>query len=95
MAKKRKIHGYIVIEACEDYEQVLCLETGYENGPPGGVLDWLGEGDEHRTVFASRKDAREAIERTGHWAKAFKLDKRMPEPKLCKIVPVSFVGGGS
>lgn len=89
--RRRKIAGYVVIEFCDYYEQVLCLEMGHDNSPPEGVLDWPGEGQEHRTVFRSKASARQAIARTDHWAKAFGVENIMPERKNCKIVPVSIV----
>lgn len=77
--------GYVVIESCEDYEQILCLKTG-EEMPAGGILCWPGEGFVMR-VFANRRQARSAINRTHHYAKAFDSTD-MPEKKYCKIHPV-------
>lgn len=77
--------GYIVVESGMDFEQVLCLEK-HESYPEEGVLGWQDEGF-NRHVFASRKLAREAINRTYHYAKAFGY-KNMPEKQFCKIHPV-------
>ena len=74
--------GYIVVESAEDFEQVLCLETG-DNLPDAGILGWQNEGLT-RHVFANRKLAREAINRTYHYAKAFGYTN-MPERQYCKI----------
>lgn len=78
--------GYVVIEHCEDFEQVLCLETG-EACPEAGILTWPGEGFD-RHMFPDRKSAREAIERTHHYAKAFGYTN-MPDKKFCKVEPVA------
>jgi len=77
--------GYVVIESCENYEQILCLETG-EGIPDNGILCWAGEGFE-RHIFPDRKQARGAINRTYHYAKAFEYTN-MPEKKYCKIKAV-------
>ena len=78
--------GFIVVESAEDFEQVLCLETG-DNMPDGGILGWQNEGF-NRHVFATRKDARNAINRTYHYAKAFGYTN-MPEKQYCKIEVVT------
>lgn len=78
--------GFIVVETCENYEQVLCLETG-ENIPDGGILCWSGEGF-YRHVFAERKEARAAINRTHHYSQAFGFNN-IPEKKFCKIKTVA------
>jgi len=77
--------GFIVIEVCDDYEQILALEVE-DNLPDGGVLVWA-EGNLKRTVFSERKDARSAIERTYHYAKAFNRTD-LPIKAYCKIEPV-------
>ena len=77
--------GFIVIEYCEDWEQVLCLKTS-EELPEKGILTWPNEGFD-RHIFTSRKDARDAINRTHHYAKAFGYSD-MPEKTHCKIEPV-------
>lgn len=79
--------GYVVIEACEDYEQVLCLETG-DNKPKDGILCWPDEGFD-RHIFTDKKQARAAINRTYHYAKAFEYTN-MPEKTYCLIKQVSF-----
>ena len=78
--------GFIVIEWCEDFEQVLCLETG-DKYPPEGILTWPGEGFD-RHIFADRKSARDAINRTHYYAKAFGYSN-MPEKSYCRIEPVA------
>lgn len=78
--------GCIVIESCEDYEQILCLETG-DNLPLGGILCWPNEGFE-RHVFSERKLARSAIERTHHYAKAYS-QRDMPERKCCSVKAIN------
>lgn len=77
--------GFIVIEYCDDYEQVLALDTS-DGMPSGGVLVWA-YGKHKRAVFSDRKSARAAITRTYHYAKAFgNID--LPEKQYCKIEPV-------
>lgn len=80
--------GFVVMESCEDYEQILGLETG-EEIPAGGILGWASDGAT-RTVFPDRKLAREAIERTYYYAKAFGYEN-MPEKKFCKIIKVQIL----
>lgn len=79
--------GYVVVEHCDDYEQILGLviADGY---PPGGVLDWT-KGP--RAMFPSRAEARAAIVRTDHYRLAF--GARLPERKLCRIDPIVFAKG--
>lgn len=78
---------YVVIEICEDYEQILSLvrQAGY---PEDGILEWPDINKPKATVFASRKDARAAIDRTHHYAKAYGLENHLPDKKLCVIRPV-------
>lgn len=78
--------GYIVVDQCEEWEMILCLETG-EQLPEDGILCWPGDGF-HRHVFSSRKEARAAINRTHHYAKSFGYTN-MPEKALCKIEVVA------
>lgn len=80
--------GFLVLETCEDYEQVLSLDVG-EDKPPGGVLTWA-EAKHMRCFFPTRKSAREAITRTEHYRKAFGI-MTMPEAKHCRIVFVAAV----
>jgi hypothetical protein len=80
--------GFIVIEKAEDFEQPLGLEHG-KNIPAGGLLVWT---DGARAVFPDRKSAREAINRTDHYQKAFDSTD-YPVAIFCKIVPVVMVGG--
>ncbi len=82
--------GFMVMESCEDYEQALVLSAG--NGMPfGGILDYADRSDKDaRAVFAERKDARAAIERTEHYRLAYgRWD--LPARKFCIVVPVRFV----
>ena len=79
--------GYLVVDTCEDWEQILCLETG-DIYPDDGILCWPNEGFE-RHVFEDRKRARAAIDRTHHYALAFGYTN-MPEKVNCKIKPVMF-----
>ena len=78
--------GYVVVDRCEDWEQILCLETS-DYVPSEGILCWPGEGF-NRHIFIDRKQAREAINRTHHYAKAFGYTN-MPEKTNCKIEPVA------
>lgn len=84
--------GYVLFEHCEDYEQALRIETGPDM-PPAGVLGWRGNG-QAATVFRTRQEARAAIERTHHWAKAFGRED-YPEKRHCKVVAVRFEKGGA
>lgn len=85
-----KTLGYVVIDACEDFEQILCLvrKPGY---PPSGLLDWIDSRDssKRRTVFSTRAAARAAVERTHHYALAFGTDM-LPKRGQCQIEPVVF-----
>jgi hypothetical protein len=74
--------GFIVVESCDDYEQILSLEFGDEL-PAGGILVWPEKGF-HRVIFRTKSAAREAIKRTEHYRLAFGLDG-VPEAKLCSI----------
>lgn len=80
--------GYLVMESCEDYEQALRLIHG-EAIPKGGILDWA-EKNQPRALFASRADARAAIERTEHYRLAFG-NEQLPEKRYCSIAPVGTV----
>lgn len=75
---------YLVIDAVEDYEQVLTLDKSDKRYPPGGVLEWS---DGPRAMFATRKDARAAIDRTHYFALAFGMTN-FPKRTDCKIVAV-------
>ena len=79
--------GYLVMESCEDYEQALCLRTNAEY-PPGGILDWTDSNA--IAMFASREDARKAMDRTEHYRLAFGRTN-LPEKKLCRIAPICAV----
>ena len=87
--------GFVVIERCEEWEQVLALELGAAL-PPLGVLTWAEDDGKPplRTVFATRKAARAAIERTEHyrlaWGDAITSEQQVPEKALCFIQPVAF-----
>ena len=85
MVTKRRIAGYLVIEACEDYEQTLRLRV-CDGDPPGGILDW----GENACLFPSRSEARAAIVRTEHYRLAFN-DTGLPEKRFCKVKAVETV----
>lgn len=87
---RRKIHGFIVVEACDDYERVLALDDG-QGLPPGGVLRWA-RGGLRRTLFGSHKAARAAIKRTEHYRLAYG-DHDCSEAYMCRIDPVVMVEG--
>ena len=84
----RKIHGFMVVEACDDWEQVLALDES-PGLPRGGVLRWA-QSSFRRTLFRSRKVARKAINRTEHYRRAYE-DGNCPEARLCRIEPVVMV----
>lgn len=81
----KKNKGYMVIEVCEDWELILCLQK-HSHLPEEGLLYWPESGYP-RQIFDTRKLAREAINRTDHYSKAFGLDT-YPDKSMCKIVPV-------
>lgn len=89
MPKKRRVLGFVVFEACDDYEQSLRLVEG-DRLPPGGILDWRGKNGDGAYLFADRNEARAAISRTEHYRLAWS-SLSVPERRFCKIVPI--VGG--
>jgi hypothetical protein len=81
-----KTIGYLVIERCEDYEQVLGLQRG-AGLPDAGILVWeTRKGPRH--LFRDRKSAMAAITRTEHYRKAF-ASNGSPESKFCQILSVT------
>lgn len=77
--------GFIVVEVCDDWEQPLTLSQ--EDGlPEGGLLVWSGKPNRVAHVFPTKSHAREAIERTDHYAKAFGATDEWPKKGSCKIV---------
>lgn len=74
--------GFVVLECCEHYEQVLALDTS-KGLPDGGILTWA-QGRMIRTFFQSRAGAREAIKRTEHYRLAFGRTD-LPEKAYCRI----------
>ena len=80
---KTTITRYIVTEGCDEWEEVLGIMHGPKL-PSEGILTWT-EGT--RASFLTRKLAREAIQRTEHFRKAFSL-KDLPEKAYCRVVPV-------
>jgi hypothetical protein len=77
--------GFVVIETCQDYEQILGLKK-MKNAPPLGILNWTNS---VRSVFKSRNEAKAAIDRTEHFRLAWGRTD-LPEKKFCKIIPVGF-----
>lgn len=80
--------AFVVIESCDDYMQILGLVQGGDL-PGGGILDWPGDGVV-MTTFPARQLARDAINRTHHYAMAFG-DGSLPEKKLCKVEPINII----
>lgn len=78
--------GFIVVESADDFEQILALQKG-KGLPRSGILDWRDDGA--GAVFATRADARAAINRTEHYRLAY--SEILPEKKFCRVVPVKFV----
>ena len=74
--------AFVVIEQCEDYEQILALDVS-ESLPAGGILTWAS-GSLNRVFFPTRKTARAAIDRTEHYRLAFRRTD-LPEKALCRI----------
>jgi hypothetical protein len=83
-----KAAGYIVMESCDDYEQALVIVDG-DVLPKGGILAWASSNSEPRAMFASREDARAAIERTEHYRLAFGHD--YPVKRFCRVVPITTI----
>lgn len=81
--------GFVVIEAGGDYEQILSIDVG-EDKPTGGVLCWAGNSRTPRVFFPTRKMAREAINRTEHYRRAFG-DTRMPMREFCRVEMIAAV----
>ena len=80
---KRETVGFMVVQ--DDQQGMICplgLDTSGQQLPELGILGW-----ENPFVFLSRGDARAAITRTHHYAKAFDLDD-LPIKEFCKIIKV-------
>lgn len=71
---------YLVVEHCDDFEQVLAIRKKGEY-PKGGILDW----GQPAAIFKTRPEAVSAINRTEHYRLAFG-DATMPEKKYCKVI---------
>jgi hypothetical protein len=88
MATRVSAIGFVVMESCEHYEQVLALYLSKDK-PSGGVLTWA-EGKRLRVVFPTRAAARQAVTRTEHYRKAFgRID--LPEAKFCRVEMIGAV----
>lgn len=77
---------FIVIEHCDDYEQVLSLAVGAAL-PKTGILTWA-TGTQRRHAFGTRREARDAINRTEHYRLAFGRND-LPERKFCKVAAIN------
>lgn len=75
--------GYIVVDACEEWELPLGIVTG-EHLPDGGLLTWV----QPVALFPGRRSARAAIRRTEHYRLAFDSDN-YPARAQCRVVPVA------
>ena len=71
---------YMVVEACEEWEQPLALRKG-QGLPDKGILTWGSP----VCLFPSRKLAREAITRTEHYRLAFEEPNNYPDKKFCSV----------
>jgi hypothetical protein len=80
--------GFIVLEACDQYEQVLALDVS-KGMPEGGILTW-SSGRLPRVFFPTRKAAREAIRRTEHYRLAFGRTD-LPEKANCRVELIAAV----
>lgn len=60
---------FMVFDMCDDFQLPLGLRVR-AGLPPGGLLTWEGDGVKP-SLFQSRGDARDAIDRTHHYAMAF------------------------
>ncbi len=90
MAEKAKIIGYVVVEYGNsgEWEQPLCLEHD-EKYPSDGLLDWCDFSKRDRIhLFPNRASARDAIERTESYTRAFGYGDNMPRRANCKVRPV-------
>ena len=81
----KAIVRYVVVESCEDYEQVLALERNAKY-PDGGLLVWPEPGV-RRHGFTTRGEARAAINRTHHYVEAFGKSG-FPLRQFCRIHPI-------
>ena len=70
---QRNRFGFIVVDICEPDNEAwhnnMRLKFG-DDVPDDGILT-IASGNEAATVFASRRDAQNAITRTRYWEKAF------------------------
>ena len=88
--KRGEALGFMVLDSAEMYEQPLRLVFG-DDIPPLGILEWRDKPSDATTVFASRADARAAIDRTHHYARAFcpSSPGLHPQRECCKVVMVA------
>lgn len=77
-----KVIGFLVVDACEDWEQALTLEV---TPAQVTVLDWPVHPLESPALFPSRALARAAIRRTGAWRVLIGKPDMWPDPKSCVI----------
>lgn len=90
MRSKMVRRGYVVVDRCENWEQILGLDAS-PGMPPGGVLGWASYAScAMGAIFPSRKTAREAIRRTEHYRLAYGKEE-LPRAEFCRIVPVGEV----
>lgn len=80
-----KIIGYVVCDECEDWSQPLTVRTVVDGVQ---VLDWTVSAAEASAVFASRKAARRAIQKTGAWRVLSGSPDKWPNPKACVVRPL-------
>ena len=82
--------GFVVLESCDDYEQILGLDLRPQF-PPGGVLRWADKGvGKGRVFFGTKSAARAAIKRTEHYRLAFG-DTTLPTMAYCRIEMIALV----
>ena len=85
--QSKKCKLFLVVEFADEeaIQQPLALNDS-DGLPPGGILDW----PDNRflvTVFTSRKQVQDTINRTEHYRLAFG-SHLAPEKRFCRIVPI-------
>lgn len=79
--------GFIVLDACEDWEQPLAIR--HDAGmPAAGILDYRTDDRDPVALFPDRVSARKAIARTHAWGDAHEAPEKWPRRSDCVVRPV-------
>lgn len=84
MKTRAKIIGFVVCDECDDWSLPLTARSVMDGVL---VLDWPEAADAF-TVFANRKAARLAIQKTGAWRVLRAEPSQWPDPKGCVVRPL-------